>query len=244
MGDDDIGDGSFRVGADRLPRRWQDRALDIEPFSSLPVTRESIRHAGMRAGDHQRVDGVVTVVGSGFLAVATQNVVQFPEFAKLGGDPPGDGLHRHRGVRPNVRPQTFQKRNGLPRGISRVVELAIGEAVGDGTRQKPLDFSERHSLAAAARRPHFLQAGFDGCPPVGVVSHILERRPVVLLQIFVLPAERLVSETVVQGPGPRPDVLYLELVFLEQGGKADMVAGVGAALFALLPEQPFFDVVA
>ena len=52
MGNDDVVNGSFRIGADRLPGWQQEGAFGPRLLSILSVAGQSLRHAGLGAGDH------------------------------------------------------------------------------------------------------------------------------------------------------------------------------------------------
>lgn len=89
----------------------------------------------MTAGNHQRVDRVMAVIGAGLLAGVGQNVVQPPKPTEMGRDSPGYGLYLY------VWPQFFQKGDGLPRRISRIDQLTAGKIIRNGLSLKPPDLS-------------------------------------------------------------------------------------------------------
>lgn len=72
----------------------------------------------------------------------------------------------------------------------------------------------------------------------------LEWRAIGFPQVEIAVAQRLVGEAVVQRSPARPDMFHLEFAVMEHGGKIDHPPGVGALVFALLPQEVFLDVVA
>ena len=83
VGNDNVLYSFLSIIADRLPRMWEAWFLDNRAgiILVLPVAGELLCHARVRAGNCQRINGMVAVVGTVFLAGVSQNVVQAPQSA-------------------------------------------------------------------------------------------------------------------------------------------------------------------